>query len=474
MLKNNNYILLLTIFLAICGTLNSQIIAPEANYSDATEYIIDLERDSLFFFNYDNDSLFILTDTSGKGNIKINWQIFDRSTGLFSTLPDTGTKLNVLSDTIGTGYRLIQEETDTFTCWVIKNREFDIDIVRKDENGNLERGAYYCNDKTSDKGIDIQVIIHSGMYYVSMETLDTIEYNMKYNYSWETVYETGLFNINRGSKNINFNDNNPYWDDQTYNLTVSDMASQEKTDEVFVESIFPKAGFKVEYIELDNADYYVDKDPSYYEIYGNDFYKSDTNISAPALFRFTTKGNSPDQNSENTHRYYWNFKDLSDSTTPTATTDTLHEYLYWGEYLVTLTAEYRDSVRGLVCLDIISLDESNKIVISRPKLNAPNAIAVPEGIFRFSDVSVINFEIVIYNRYGRRVHHFEGDIRDWDGWDGRNKNSNNYVPTGVYYYIVKDFSKSVPFRPPTPKKAVWFGSDSNNEYRGFFHVFNTE
>ena len=42
---------------------------------------------------------------------------------------------------------------------------------------------------------------------------------------------------------------------------------------------------------------------------------------------------------------------------------------------------------------------------------------VQNDLFRSVDVSIYEFDIVIFNRYGKKVHEFRGHIRNWKGWD---------------------------------------------------------
>ncbi len=60
----------------------------------------------------------------------------------------------------------------------------------------------------------------------------------------------------------------------------------------------------------------------------------------------------------------------------------------------------------------------------------------PNDLFRTHDVSIYDFSIVIFNRYGNKVHEFNGQIRDWKGWDGKILNSNRDASEGIYYYVV--------------------------------------
>jgi gliding motility-associated-like protein len=97
--------------------------------------------------------------------------------------------------------------------------------------------------------------------------------------------------------------------------------------------------------------------------------------------------------------------------------------------------------------------------------------------FRFyQDASITDFEIAIYNRFGKRVYHFAGNIRDWDGWDGTIKGSNRVVQTGVYYYVVKEIRGLPDFDSHIVGDLTKEGEDNskNTIHRGFVHVYNTE
>ena len=58
-------------------------------------------------------------------------------------------------------------------------------------------------------------------------------------------------------------------------------------------------------------------------------------------------------------------------------------------------------------------------------------------IFILTDYqSIRDFKITIFNRVGQVVHEYEGDVRDWEGWDGFIKNSGSRkAPPGNYFVI---------------------------------------
>jgi gliding motility-associated-like protein len=79
----------------------------------------------------------------------------------------------------------------------------------------------------------------------------------------------------------------------------------------------------------------------------------------------------------------------------------------------------------------------NCLTEEKPTVVMPN-VFTPNGdgfndVFEpksFSD-NLKNFRIRIYNRWGREVHKFDGDIEKWNGWDGHN------TPEGVYFWVIR-------------------------------------
>jgi len=478
--------------LFICVSGYSQLSSPYANYSDISGYTVSGLNDSLYFYLADNDSAFIFADTTLLPGSTIEWSEYIPAIG-YQSIAFTGTKLAVDVDTLGKSYQLtLRSAVDTIVqrCWVFQN-EFKITVSPKDNEQQLGTGAYIGCDLIEPIWVAID---SSEISYFNPESHQELTYRMNYTLSWKKELEVEEGKITAGKIPINgllkSRITSPYWKDMWYTAIVKDASGQEGRDSVFVRSITPKADFTVEYIELENKDYYTDKDSSYYYFYGTT-YRGKEIKSAPALFFFKNS-------SENADSYLWNFDDSLKLETDIDSI--IHEYKFWGNFQPHLTARHKVEWSLLVCEDFMEAEDEIKIL--EPKLKADNAISIPDGdnnVFRFADITIVDFEISIFNRSGMRVHHFKGNIRDWDGWDGRNDNSTNYVPTGVYYYIVKNYSVILPFDPKAERGATWSsGSDdgstgstgtggtqtstgssdkkekTNTQFRGFFHVFNTE
>ncbi len=152
-------------------------------------------------------------------------------------------------------------------------------------------------------------------------------------------------------------------------------------------------------------------------------------------------------------------------------------YKYPGFYDVKLKAEGRvfiDNGEEKTCVD--SVTKRVFVTVYKSFLgDLPNVITPGDGgkneKFYFDDItewdysvdppkdeypttSIEYFEVLIYNRYGLRVYHYEGS--DWDGWDG--KYNGKVVDTGVYFYVIR---------------ARGYEGKTFRE-KGFFHVYSNK
>lgn len=81
--------------------------------------------------------------------------------------------------------------------------------------------------------------------------------------------------------------------------------------------------------------------------------------------------------------------------------------------------------------------EVYQVFIGESKLDIPNAFS-PEsspGVndeWKVSYKSLVRFECHIFNKWGKELFHTTDPAKGWDG-----KVGNKYVPSGVYYYVIK-------------------------------------
>ena len=245
---------------------------------------------------------------------------------------------------------------------------------------------------------------------------------------------------------------NPPSEDTWYKVNVTDRFKLVRADSVFYVSIQSKADMKTPaYVNLDSAGY----PGKNYELYYNADIKS-----APGRYTFDISG------SKNSMSYELDFGDGEILETDTAGTAIEHEYKKPGKYKVTLTTK---SDKPYECVD--SVNAEAELVYADFKL--PNVFS-PDGgltrenlhnnnIFRSEDMSVVTIEITIFDRAGRKMHTYSGDIRDWEGWDGNVMNSSRKAPEGVYYWAV---STLIYFKDPEIKDPI-----TKEVYSGFFHLF---
>ena len=66
-----------------------------------------------------------------------------------------------------------------------------------------------------------------------------------------------------------------------------------------------------------------------------------------------------------------------------------------------------------------------------PNAFSPGASEGVNDIWKVSYKSLVKFECTIFNRWGKKLHHFTNPA---DGWDG--KMGGKVVPAGVYYYVI--------------------------------------
>ena len=72
---------------------------------------------------------------------------------------------------------------------------------------------------------------------------------------------------------------------------------------------------------------------------------------------------------------------------------------------------------------------------------------------------------MIFNRYGKKVHEYYGNIRDWKGWDGKIMDSDRDASEGVYFYVIKRID-AIEDREELKLKGY-----SKNVKRGFVHLY---
>lgn len=149
------------------------------------------------------------------------------------------------------------------------------------------------------------------------------------------------------------------------------------------------------------------------------------NITANPIVGSSPLDVSFTNNSTNATTYLWDFGNGTIAHTQTVTSQV---YYNTGSYTVYLT------VTNGLCMDV----DSVVIVVleEEPTLYVPNAFT-PNGdsindFFRIGATNIIDFNIVIFDRWGLKLYE-SNDI--YPGWDG--KVNGNVICDGVYFYLIE-------------------------------------
>jgi hypothetical protein len=446
--------------------LTGQIIAPTADLLKSTTYPTG-SNDPIFVFNENNPERYIAVDTTYSG-YSIQWEEYIPGTGFQNLATTSDTLHNILQSGTNEGYRLTLTNIDTTIIaisWTVLNSH-TIEILTIDSEGNITRDALTSRDCIWIGYIEVDYIYEPLIYYdPATDNMHVLRLNYSSDYSTNPIIDEGygiMYEVDSLNGVLRFAIDESWWKDAVYTIKIIDEAGYRDSADINVTAIRPKADFdKPELVHLDDEETYPDRSDYYYEAYDEDY--NDSYNSGPAIFEFTNK-------SFNADSMTWSF---GDSTHLVVTADTgwvRHTYLAYGTYYPQLSVvKYFDFRRE--CYDATDAnDDALMVEVDIPELDAGNVFSPPNGkypVWRFHDVSITDFELAIYNRYGKRVHYFEGNIRDWDGWDGTNKSTSNYASTGVYYYVLKNFS-TIPYfngEKPVYEPIV---------YSGYIHLFNTE
>lgn len=445
LLKNTFNIIFIFVTTSV---MYSQITSDTADYVDVAPYD---DRDSLFFFNPDDEDnytieLTALTDTFD--TYSYNWYRMtgDSATRLKTPFASGDSYKTINLDTLTQdqlGIELIVDSLtfpiDTFSCWVFKNT-WGIHITKAKDGisvSKIECEYFIVNVTDSNRTKDYFDPWGNSRSY----TMDKPELN------WTTSSADSVELPNSYPGNSQISDF--LMEDWYYYLYAVDVAGKEGYDTVFVEAIQPRAEIDTQSIAIN---------PFYTEV---ERYADDEN-TAPMSIRVGHNSEDSETNTDSIQIKIFNDTDddgaLSEDDSVLKVFDTaiyaLDENIYFeyefqlpGTYGIELTAmRFWEKIKD-VCYDkddivLIEIDEGTLLGgddSSSDSVSLPNAFSVSPGEYRFhfDDKSITYFEIVIYNRYGYPVHQFEGNIRDWPGWDGRRRESNSYVATGVYFYVIK-------------------------------------
>jgi hypothetical protein len=445
------------------GGMIAQIYSPEAGDSITAKY----GTDKVFIFNRPayleeiNASILAITpDNLSDWNFQ--WYFYSHADNSYIPIPGVSTGRTSLIDTITvtSGFRVIMTKglvSDTFRVWVMIN-DLDVRITNKDEADTLKFGYYNCTsvDLMADSTLPIMV-------YYNPDTHQKIAFPYTYRIKWTTNNNTSdPIPSNRLLTRVT----DPPADDTWYIITITDNFGLKRSDSVYYKTIQSRAEFRVNYLPLEDDTLE----------YGNrpwiGWFYSPGERSAPGKYQFNMS------DSKNMVKYELVFGDGDTARLSSDSSIVIHEYERPGTYTAILTTisaspdECPDTLSNKtdVVLDYATQENFGELPnVFTPDEHWNNVFKMPEDaslndIFRTSDVSVVFIDIAIYSRTGLKVHEFEGNIRDWPGWDGYIMKSNRKAPEGVYFYVISRLIAYEDDVNPINKKNM----------KGFIHLYRRD
>jgi len=444
---------LVFLFFLLTVNITGQIYAPAAADSFLAAYNPAEGTDMVFVFNRPtysgNLSAWIMAVSVDRlADWNFQWAKYDTSSGSYLAIPGStfGAESVIDNITAFSGYQVTMSNGDTsiiFRTWIVFN-DFDVGITNKDEDDRLQFGYYNCS--SLDLRADTTLV---PLFYFNPATDSRIRIFNNYTIRWRTDNPDASIPASRLITRVN----TPPSEDTWYILTLTDRFNLKRIDSVFYESIQSDAQITGTYVNLGDSSEYPEQQ---YERFYNDDIKS-----APGKYRFDISA------STNAVSYMIDFGDGETMETDSADEEVIHEFAKPGKYRIVLTTK---SDKPYECTDSASVEaELVYGELSLPNVFSPNndgdndALNFYEdnNVFRSEDVSVVTIDITIFDRAGTKMHYYSGNVRDWEGWDGKVMHSNREAPEGVYYYVI---STLVYFRDPQ-------NPINKGIYKGFFHLY---
>lgn len=394
----------------IPGIVQAQLTAPGKSGSDKTNYPAFNETDSIYVFcaQSEGETIALLRgNTEWSGTKTFLWEKYDPGSATFELYFSESSdgqisEINGLADGC---YRLTVTQaanTSIERAWVFNNwytsaadtSESNCDWFKLNGEYTTADLKYYdlANNTELDVYKDIKVQWKDGNEVVSI------------------VLNPQIFN--------------PPAKNTDYTFRVYDQFLCESTANVTYYSIVTKAAFSID----------------------------SQGGEAPLTVTFTN-------NSENgtAGQYEWFFfRDLDDikresegSSAPVDSIEVVayddnpvYTYEYSGTYMVKLVSKKLTGQQ--FCVDTVYLEDyiiADTSFIAVPNVFTPNGDGTnDEFVVKFWSMQSIKIDI--FNRWGKRVHHWEsGNVRGFEGtwtetvWDGRGMGG-RYASPGVYYYVV--------------------------------------
>ncbi len=410
-MKRSLYFSLILILLS--NIVHAQISAPAADTFDVTQYPVFNETDDIFLFCSDDSlseagSLTVATELAGTKTFL--WEKYNEQTAsfefYFQESSDAHTSyINNLPDGCYRSTVTLGSTTEIDRAWVFNNWTV-VDASISDSNCE----SFYLNGSFTSATLTYYDLSNNAAVPIGKDVLvEWTEDGSKVSSLLEWTYY------------------GPPTQNTDYTLSVFDKYECGSSSTVTYESVVTKAEFTA--------------DPM--------------NGEAPLTVTF----NNESENGTSGYYEWYLYRDIyeirEESEGATEPVDSfifdnpviddapVYTYQNSGSYLVRLVSKH--VTENFTCTDTFTLGEyivADTSFISVPNVFTPGTSAGVNDEFIVKFWSMQSLEINIYNRWGRRVHHWKsGNVDGFEDnmsetvWDG--KINGRYASPGVYYYDVR-------------------------------------
>lgn len=422
------------LFFMLVGIVGMGQINSTAKYSQATKYS---ESDSIYVYcaTEISDGQLTAYDSTGAGSFDFSWYKYNEDSHSFTDIVST---FSINSDSTSStatalangGYKVVLSDgstTQEYVAWIYISDQQNVEIQFHEENDcnylALITDPYYHTTNYFD----------TPFYYFDPVTQDINVLQNKIDlYEWASSPDMDSFRSYNGpftsiAEDPTDNNSELPTENTTFSVVVTDRFGCVTEDDTLYEAIETDADLSWTLLD-DKTD----------EILETGDGESDVSAPAPLKLQFTNE-------SLNAENFIWFYGDtlLDNDDDTTFTSDYLlqpeHTYFFSAAdsgrtYVLRL---YSESEYG--CTDSIFLN----IKVEASQIEFPN-VFTPNGdnvndyfIAKEGFQSIRNFKITIFTQAGQLVHEYQGDIRDWEGWDGKIRNSNREASVGNYFFVVE-------------------------------------
>ncbi|MFW5890277.1 MAG: gliding motility-associated C-terminal domain-containing protein [Marinilabiliaceae bacterium] len=366
--------------------VSGQLTADGA-WTATTDYATTSSDDPVFCFSPGVQMKIEYDTTEMDANLQsINWYRHDPSDNSWDNFVAGGDDQLILDEP--GGYRVVAEDSngDTYDerCWVYNSQELSEPevVVEYDDCSEIELSAS-CDSVP--------------LIFYDPEDGSTGGVKYERSYSWGTIPPG---DEPKHGDRVTYSA--PY-EDMTYVVTVTDRFGHEKEASTDYEAIAVKADFEIEVL----------KDAPEHERH-----EDVTRGSAPLEIQFT------DESLGDVTAREWTFGDAGKSVDR----DPRFVFTEAGKDTVTLRVVNRDSGCDDLSDTLVVVEDSELEV---PNVFTPNGDGINDE-FRVAFRSLKEFEMVIFNRWGRKVYESNDPEKGWDGTVG-----GKIGAPGVYFYYIK-------------------------------------